>query len=91
MTKEEFRRIRVELSLTQADLARFLGYKTDSAVCRIEAGDSAVTPSVAKLMSLLRDSRGLILSLNSTQWRKVAKWVDQEFSGKGLDDSYHRE
>ncbi len=62
MTGDEFKRIRLSLGLTQADLARYLGYSSgETAISKIESGHSRITGPVCRLMELLRDTEGEIL------------------------------
>ena len=68
MTKEEFKRIRLSLSLTQRELAAYLGFKSFQAVQRIEAGKSSITGPVAVLMAHLRDSEGMARTAKPVEW-----------------------
>lgn len=70
MTGDEVRRIRESLALTQAELAAWLGYSSESAICKLETGVNQVSGPVRRLMELLRDSQGRIMTI---QWDRQKK------------------
>ncbi len=62
MTGDEFKRIRLSLGLTQADLARYLGYSSgETAISNLESGRNGISGPVRRLMEILRDTEGEVL------------------------------
>ncbi len=55
MTPNEFKQIRKQLAITQAELARWLGVEDKSRVSKYERGVSGITPVVSALMKAYRD------------------------------------
>lgn len=50
ITGAEFRAIRWRMRMSQADIARVLGYGNRAVICAVEAGRLPVTGPVARLM-----------------------------------------
>jgi transcriptional regulator with XRE-family HTH domain len=53
MTPDELRNARKRLGMTQAQLARLLGIKSDRTIRRMEAGDVEISGPVTVLVELL--------------------------------------
>jgi DNA-binding transcriptional regulator YiaG len=76
MTAEEFKAIRLSVSTTQRELAAFLGYASgEPAIAKIEAGRSKIIGPVQRLMEIIRDSGGRIMTMTRAEWEKREKWT----------------
>ena len=56
MTPNEFKKIRLELGLSQTEMAKVLGYTTRAMISRLEGGSRVITPRMALTIKLLMEN-----------------------------------
>lgn len=76
---EKIRKRRIELELTQEDLAKRLGYSTTSAVCRAETGKDRLTYARIYKFAKALDTTVEYLSADDESIKK-----DEEYAYAGL-------